>query len=148
MVLGFAFLFVFDVLFDHFSYMFIYFQSRGVLGGHWWVLWTSLAVLGGPWGFLVGLWDVLGDAWAVLGGSLGVLELFLGSLGGLPVHPWGILGGPWGVLGGSWGVLGDSLGDPVGDQVRQTLRTARFQRFMFFGDLFQNACVVISISVF
>ena len=41
----------------------------------------------------------------------------------------GLLGSPGVVLGG----LGDSLGDPVGDQVRQTLRLCRFARFFSGG---------------
>ena len=41
--------------------------------------------------------------------------------------------GSWEVLGWSWGVLGDSLGDPVGDQARQTLRLCMFARFLSGG---------------
>ena len=68
----------------------------GIPRASWWVLGTSLGLLGDPWGHL--------------GGSLVGLGVSLeDSLG--------VLGGPWGVL--------------VGDQVRQTLRTATFQRLVF-----------------
>ena len=77
-----------------------------------------------PWGFLVGPWDVFGAAWGIHGDSLEVL----GCSWDLP----GTLGR---LFRGSWGVLGDSLCDPVGDEVPQTLRTAMFQRFMCFVDL-------------
>jgi hypothetical protein len=65
----------------------------------------------------------------------------LGVLGGpgvVLVKPWGSPGPLWGTLGGPWGVLGGSLGDPVGDQVPQTLRTPMFQRPLCFLYFFYN----------
>ena len=60
----------------------------------------------------------------------------LGGPGVVLVKPWGSPGHLWGTLGGPWGVLGGSLGDPVGDQVLQTLRTPMFQLLVCFRCVF------------
>ena len=85
----------------------------------------SLKMLRDSRGFLVGPGDVLRCAGRLLWGSLGLLELFVCSPGESPGHFWGNLGCAWEVLGGS-------LGEPVGDQVLQTLRTPMFQRLLCF----------------
>ena len=59
----------------------------------------------------------------------GSTSVFTGAI--RPLRP--SLVGSWEVLGWSWGVLGDSLGDPVGDQARQTLRLCMFARFLSGG---------------
>ena len=59
----------------------------------------------------------------------GSTRIFTGAI--RPLRP--SLVGSWEVLGWSWGVLGDSLGNPVGDQPRQTLRLCMFARFLSGG---------------
>ena len=114
--------------------------------GPWWVVWTSLEVLGelsglscGPLGHPYGC---LGAPWGGVGSTCGCLwdpEVFL-------VGPWGVRGAAWGSLETPWGSLvalgvslGDSVGVPVGslgspcrDLVPHMLRTPMFQRVLFF----------------
>ena len=114
----FAFLYVF---FDYIVICSCVFGPWGSLGVHGRSLgrpWKRLGVLGAS-------WCVLGSA---LGGPWGSWSCYWEALGG----PQGVLGGSWGSLGGLCGFLGGPgrlLGDPVGDQVRQTLRLCRFARF-------------------
>ena len=72
----------------------------------------------------------------------------LGGPGAVLVKPWGSPGHYWGLLGVLGRSFGGSLGDPVGDQVRQTLRTPMFQRFVCFHVFLFIFCCFCDIVLF
>ena len=94
------------------------------LGASLWVRVTSLGVPGGSFGGPRGSWSCSCEA---LGGHLGTFGRILGVLG----RSWG---GPW--------------GDPVGDQVLQTLRTPMFQRLPCFPCFSTNFLVFLILCSF
>ena len=99
-------------------------KCSGALGASLWVRVTSLGVPGGSFGGPWGSWSCSCEA---LGGHLGTF------------------GGILGVLGRSWG---GSLGEPVGDQVLQTLRTPMFQRLPCFPCFSTNFLVFLLLCSF